>query len=119
MTNKDALFTQIPLIIYRLYPQLDGFDLGTAGFYGYLKSMCQHSSRHALYGKTWLKQETMTTYTGLSPYKIRQHTAMLCRYGLLNVTKSDRIPNKLIYEPLEPLTYAEFHEKYGIEEMTK
>ncbi|MGR6760885.1 hypothetical protein ACU1JV_03400 [Paenibacillus sp. T2-29] len=112
--ERDDWFVKVPVILFRLYPKLEGFTVETAGFYGYLRSWCQNKPSHRLYGKTWLNQREIEAQTGLSPYKIRQHTATLCRYGLLNVTKSDRIPNKLIYEPLEPLTYAEFHEKYEI-----
>ncbi|MBO3284747.1 hypothetical protein [Paenibacillus polymyxa] len=112
--ERDEWFVKVPAILFRLYPQLEGFTVETAGFYGYLRSWCQSKPDHRLYGKTWLNQREIEAQTGLSPYKIRQHTTILQRYGLLNVTKSDRIPNKLIYEPLEPLTYAEFYEKYGI-----
>jgi hypothetical protein len=98
-----------------MYPLLDGFTLETVGLYGYLKSWRQNKAGHRMYGKAWLNQREIEAQTGMSPYKLRRHVGVLERYGLLNVTKSRRTPNKLVYEPLDPLTEAEFRAKYKAE----
>lgn len=112
----DDGFARMPNILFRMYPLLDGFTLETAGLYGYLLSCRQNKVDHAMYGMAWLRQADITAETGMSAYKIRQHTDVLRRYGLLNVKKSDRIANKLVYEPLEPLRYEEFRRTYWREE---
>lgn len=112
----DHGFARIPNILFRRYPLLDGFTLETVGLYGYLLSWRQNKANHVMYGMAWLRQADITAETGMSAFKIRQHTEVLCRYGLLRVTKSDWIANKLVYEPLEPLTYEEFRWTYWREE---
>ncbi|EHS56860.1 hypothetical protein P4H71_22775 [Paenibacillus kribbensis] len=104
----DEGFPRVPNIVYRMYPLLDGFTLETVGLYGYLKSWRQNKSGHRMYGKAWLNQKEISAQTGMSPYRIRKHVDILQEHGLLKVTKSSRTANKLIYEPLEPLTEAEF-----------
>ncbi|MDR9748809.1 hypothetical protein [Paenibacillus taichungensis] len=112
----DDGFARMPNILFRMYPLLDGFTLETVGLYGYLLSWRQNNADHVMHGMAWLRQADITTETGMSAFKIRQHTDVLCRYGLLRITKSDRIANKLVYEPLEPLTYEEFRRTYWREE---
>jgi hypothetical protein len=114
--THDVGFARMPNILFRMYPLLDGFTLETVGLYGYLLSWRQNKADHAMYGMAWLRQVDITEETGMSAHKIRQHTDVLRRYGLLNVKKSDRIANKLVYEPLEPLTYEEFRRTYWREE---
>jgi hypothetical protein len=106
-------FTAIPNVLYREYLALEDFTVETAGFYGFLRSWCQQDPTRLMHGKTWLNQGEMTAQSGLSPYKIRQHVETLKKYGLLTVTKSSIVANKLVYEPLLPLSAAEFNEKYG------
>ncbi|WP_449601049.1 hypothetical protein [Paenibacillus sp. Marseille-Q9583] len=112
-------FTAIPNVLYREYLALEDFTVETAGFYGFLRSWCQQDPLHHMHGKTWLNQREMTVRSGLSPYKIRSHVETLKKYGLLTVTKSSIVANKLIYEPLPPLTSAEFYTKYGQGEETE
>ncbi|WP_339274490.1 hypothetical protein MKY59_25820 [Paenibacillus sp. FSL W8-0426] len=111
----DDGFARMPNILFRMYPLLDGFTLETVGLYGYLLSWRQNKPGHAMFGKVWLNQSDVTAQTGMSAYKIRTHVEALVRYGLLNVSKSNMIPNKHIYEPLEPLTEAEFRAVYAEE----
>ncbi|QOS80996.1 helix-turn-helix transcriptional regulator [Paenibacillus sp. JNUCC31] len=113
----DDGFARMPNILFRMYPILDGFTLETVGLYGYLLSWRQNKSGHAMYGKVWLNQSDITAQTGLSAYKIRAHISVLEKYGLLKATKSRKVANKRIYEPLEPLTEAEFRAIYA-EEMS-
>lgn len=113
---RDDVFARMPNILFRRYPLLDGFTLETVGLYGYLLSWRQNNADHVMHGMAWLRQADITAETGMSAFKIRQHTDVLRRYGLLNVKKSDRIANKLVYEPLEPLTYEEFRRTYWREE---
>lgn len=111
----DDGFARMPNILFRMYPLLDGFSLETVGLYGYLLSWRQNKSGHAMYGKVWLNQSDITAQTGLSAHKIRAHIGILEKYGLLKATKSRMIPNKRIYEPLDPLTEAEFQALYPLE----
>lgn len=116
--THNAGFTSIPNVLYREYLALEDFTVETAGFYGFLHSWCQQDPLRRMHGKTWLNQREMAARSGLSPYKIRSHVETLKKYGLLTVTKSAKVPNKLIYEPLPPLTTAEFYTIYGKGEET-
>ena len=109
----DDGFPRVPNIMYRMYPLLDDFTVETTGFYGYLLTWRQNKRDHVMYGKAWLNLDEMEAQTGISKYKIRKHTEVLIRYGLLRVTKSRRIPNKKIYEVLDPITEAEFRLSYS------
>ncbi|WJH30476.1 hypothetical protein N6H13_07475 [Paenibacillus sp. CC-CFT742] len=111
----DDGFARMPNILFRMYPLLDGFTLETVGLYGYLLSWRQNKSGHVMHGKVWLNQLDITAQTGMSAYKIRTNLDILVRYGLVNVSKSRMVANKRIYEPLEPLTEAEFRAIYAEE----
>lgn len=110
--SYDGGFPKVDNALYRLYPLLDDFTLETTGVYGYIKSWRNNDDGHELFGYSYPTLADMEAQSGLSYHKLTKHIETLKRYDLVREHKSDIVPNKKIFETLEPLTEAEFRAKY-------
>jgi hypothetical protein len=115
MMMGNAGFTQVPNMVLRMYPLLDGFDIEATGLYAYLHSWKQNNSEHPLYNCVWLTHEAMQAQAGIGRGKFDRLMGVLIKYGLIRKLKATNIPNKNVYEVLEPLSDEEFRVKYADE----
>jgi hypothetical protein len=113
--GHESGFIQVGHVVYRLYPLLDGFDITTAGLYSYLHSWRNTKEGYELYHCVWQNKDYMYRQSGLSRYKFNKHLKLLIEYGLIDERNSSKVPNKKIYEVLEPLSADVFMQKYSAE----
>ncbi|MEZ2660597.1 hypothetical protein [Aneurinibacillus aneurinilyticus] len=115
MMMGNVGFTQVPNMILRMYTLLDGFDIEAAGMYAYLHSWRQNNPEHELYQCVWLTHEAMQIQAGIGRGKFDRLMGVLIKYGLVRKLKASNIPNKNVYEVLEPLSDDEFRARYTAE----
>jgi replication initiation and membrane attachment protein DnaB len=115
MMMGNANFTQVPNMVLRMYPLLDGFDIEASGLYAYLYSWRQNNLGHPLHNCVWLTHEAMQAQAGIGRGKFDRLMSVLIKYGLIRKLKATNIPNKNVYEVLEPLSDEEFRARYANE----
>lgn len=121
LTGNDG-FTKVDNTLLRMYTLLPDFSIETAGVYAFLRSWMNTNPIRGPMNGVWLSREEIYAISGVGRRKFERHLDILTRYGLVEVSKSNRVrANKHIFKVNEPLSEGEFRAAYpeAIEELRR